>query len=585
MATIGELNVLLKLKGANQFEADLKGIQRNLTALSQTFGQVEKASKTLGLAITGTFTAAFAVASKSLPQTDAALKDFKKSTEELSKTLAVAATPALKDLTLGVNKLSNALKEVNPEILNNSFKFGLALLAVAAFSKTLKTLIDLLRVSLKTVWGQWSLILTGIAISIKVITDSMTSLQQKLRAFATGGFAGLGALFTGARGGIFSKDFSNQLNETTDALGRFVRGFKDHFKTLAENAETFGRSVAQSLEDAFSNTLFDAITGRLKGLRSILTALGEDILRSGIRSLTNSLFGAVTKGFSFGKKDPLNHLKEKADEVSEKFGALSINMDRFAAAKDRAIEALQRGSGGGVMAGPVGFAAGTLQAIPEQVAQSATALSGIFAGMSANVAKVNSGILAMGSTLVKVIFGGVAASAAAQAIMVGLAAVSSAIITAITVAAAGTIAAAWAPAALFASIATLGGAAGIGSAALGLATATLAPIITGANAISKSASSSSLPAGANITMGAGGIEGLAEGGIVRKPGIFMVGESGPEAVIPLNEAGSMGGANITINSDFIFADDPSQVDRFVRKIKDGLLRASNRRTGGTSIAF
>jgi phage-related protein len=41
---------------------------------------------------------------------------------------------------------------------------------------------------------------------------------------------------------------------------------------------------------------------------------------------------------------------------------------------------------------------------------------------------------------------------------------------------------------------------------------------------------------------------LAEGGIVTGPTIAMIGEAGPEAVIPLNRAGGMGmGANITIN--------------------------------------
>jgi phage-related protein len=40
---------------------------------------------------------------------------------------------------------------------------------------------------------------------------------------------------------------------------------------------------------------------------------------------------------------------------------------------------------------------------------------------------------------------------------------------------------------------------------------------------------------------------LAEGGIVTGPTIAMIGERGPEAVIPLNRAGAMGGNNITVN--------------------------------------
>lgn len=40
---------------------------------------------------------------------------------------------------------------------------------------------------------------------------------------------------------------------------------------------------------------------------------------------------------------------------------------------------------------------------------------------------------------------------------------------------------------------------------------------------------------------------LADGGIVRKPTLAMIGESGPEAVIPLNKANSFGGGGTTIN--------------------------------------
>ena len=51
---------------------------------------------------------------------------------------------------------------------------------------------------------------------------------------------------------------------------------------------------------------------------------------------------------------------------------------------------------------------------------------------------------------------------------------------------------------------------------------------------------------------------LAEGGIVTGPTLAMIGERGPEAVIPLNRAGGMGmgGANITVN---VSSADPNAV--------------------------
>ena len=40
---------------------------------------------------------------------------------------------------------------------------------------------------------------------------------------------------------------------------------------------------------------------------------------------------------------------------------------------------------------------------------------------------------------------------------------------------------------------------------------------------------------------------LASGGIVTAPTLGLIGEAGPEAVIPLNQMGSMGGTNVTVN--------------------------------------
>jgi phage-related minor tail protein len=45
----------------------------------------------------------------------------------------------------------------------------------------------------------------------------------------------------------------------------------------------------------------------------------------------------------------------------------------------------------------------------------------------------------------------------------------------------------------------------------------------------------------------GGIPALADGGIVTGPTLALIGEAGPEAVVPLDRMGSMGGNNVTIN--------------------------------------
>jgi tape measure domain-containing protein len=59
---------------------------------------------------------------------------------------------------------------------------------------------------------------------------------------------------------------------------------------------------------------------------------------------------------------------------------------------------------------------------------------------------------------------------------------------------------------------------------------------------------------------------LAKGGIVTEPTIAMIGEAGPEAVVPLSRGGGMGGTiNITINGDV-------SGEELVRKVGDELTR-------------
>jgi len=92
-------------------------------------------------------------------------------------------------------------------------------------------------------------------------------------------------------------------------------------------------------------------------------------------------------------------------------------------------------------------------------------------------------------------------------------------LTAFTIATAALVAQAWAPAAALASLATLGGNAAPAAAALTSTTA-LASVLA------------AVP--------------LAEGGIVTKPTLALIGEAGPEAVIPLNKSSE--GKQVTIEA-------------------------------------
>ncbi len=59
---------------------------------------------------------------------------------------------------------------------------------------------------------------------------------------------------------------------------------------------------------------------------------------------------------------------------------------------------------------------------------------------------------------------------------------------------------------------------------------------------------------------------LAAGGIVTRPTLAVIGEKGPEAVIPLNQTGGLGGLTININNPVV------REERDLRKIADQISR-------------
>lgn len=70
---------------------------------------------------------------------------------------------------------------------------------------------------------------------------------------------------------------------------------------------------------------------------------------------------------------------------------------------------------------------------------------------------------------------------------------------------------------------------------------------------------------------------MADGGIVTSPTLAMIGESGPEAVVPLGRGGGMGGVNITIQTG---VGDPAAIGKTVVD----MLQAYQRRSGPLPLA-
>jgi len=80
-----------------------------------------------------------------------------------------------------------------------------------------------------------------------------------------------------------------------------------------------------------------------------------------------------------------------------------------------------------------------------------------------------------------------------------------------------------------------------------------------------------------------GFTAFAEGGIVTKPTMGLVGEAGPEAIIPLSKAGALGGTtniNITIAGDFVEADEAKWDDLVRSKIVPALQANNAKGLGG-----
>ncbi len=76
------------------------------------------------------------------------------------------------------------------------------------------------------------------------------------------------------------------------------------------------------------------------------------------------------------------------------------------------------------------------------------------------------------------------------------------------------------------------------------------------------------------------IPALAKGGVVSTPTLAMIGESGPEAVVPLNRASQFGKNNITVNINVSGVTDRSDKRALAREISD-IIAQEMRRNGGS----
>lgn len=596
-------------------------------------------------AMVAAFSGAFAAARKDVPEVDNSLKELSNTFQALSDNLAKAALPTLKQFVTFMSGLATAVSgfvERNNELVNSFLKYSaitlaLALVGVAltkfviAMTKVFKLVFQGigLIVSLATKFSVFGLILGGIAIIMALFGKQILAFLEKIPLIGDA-IKKLKGTFEGIQSEIgniladFEKGTKETLKRTEDLVGVFARGVKSQFNSLAQNVEAFGQAISTSLENAFSDTIYQAITGKIHGLREILKSFADDILRAFSKLIANELLGSLfgdkdgtKKGlfsgiFDFiknifggkGSKSPTDKLKEETDKVAKKFTGLADNMDKFGRAKDRLMENFNRfsrqlessGAGKGIGIGGFSGSGGfkPLPGTPGFPPDDGKPKPGPVGAISDDTIKsANAMTEALGATTVAAKAAGVAVQGIGTAhmdaaksfvlattISLATSLVALAISVAAGTAAAATLAAAWIPAAVAASIATFGGAAAAGGAAV-------AGAIGSNQALAKSTAQQGIGQGISLkiagpeTMGVasgGGMPHFARGGIVTSPTVGLIGEQGPEAVMPLSKlndyvrGGGDGGHTIKVDMriDKAILSDPSNLDQFAASITERL---------------
>ncbi len=425
-------------------------------------------------------------------------------------------------------------------------------------------------------------------------------------------------------------DFERGTKNTTKIFGEFARGFRSNINSLGENVRQFGSSVSQSLEGAFSNAIFDAITGKVVSLKQLFLGFANDVGRAfskfaanelmaflfgddsrsrtglfgGGVSAIQGLFGLKGKSIAGGSQtmNSEDDLKKKMQDTSRQFDDLGDNLDKFAGAKDRSIDKFNilndvLGFGADlhfdtsvfvsdawrkmtVAAGiGIGQFTSTLVQASQIIQQVATSLLSIASGKKRNPF---ARIFDPGNLIsdvwdsdkpwyhrVNALFHGNQMSRFGEAVMTGD-------MDNIAEWAADTTEDAIRQFSLWKSF----GGGSFGSRGGGGGSVTVSPGSVGGETSAGPVTSGD----PSVTTGGGGIDGIgfgARGAIIRRPTMALIGEAGPEALVPLDKTRGNGelprgiggrATNVTISIDKAILNDPSDMDRFMRRLRTELGR-------------
>jgi len=510
MATLGELNILLKVKGLSsvqsslrsvkkelddvdtsiksakesaavftkEFEKEFKKANTELNRFGRNMAQVSASIRNTGLIITGAFTAAFVSTRKELPEVEESLKEIESSFKSISISISQAALPALQDFSKSMSGISKTLREVaddNPRLIEGFLRFGAVALVIGTVGVAIGTLLTQLaklRIALQT-------------LGILTTTGALSALGSTILVTASAGAALVLVL----------------------------------------------DKIANKLKVIDTSQLAKIVTNAPSGL----SQFGADI---GAKAGFGLFGGKSRKPISISPLGPAGSADRggpMADTVMMSPEGMAVRADAMAVTKT--LEDIKQKS------------SQTMSAVKENVMGIAegtkNSLLGIFNGLMTGIGDAVAQSIVYGENF-------------KESMVNILKSVASEIISMLV----GIIA-------KIIALRALGVVGPIPASAL----------FAGETGFAQAAS------GGGILKNIGKIFGFADGGVVTKPTVGLVGEAGPEAIIPLDEMNKMGGAvSVTIQGP-VFLNDESAMDKLVRKMSDALKRASGRRTGGVAIAL
>jgi hypothetical protein len=558
------INIHIKL--TNEVSEGLKKLETNFTGLAERgreFGQsmkqlgrevsqVGSSVMLLGTAITAPLLLAFKNAEKYSISVSEEMVKFNNIVRQLQTSIAETLVPIMHNLTNLLGRLLNAWNSLTPAqqqtITQTTFMTGVYLIMTGTVLKLIGTITKLVGIMIK--WASTMALFAlahPILLAIGVAIGALIFLMVKYRDISV-----------------------PVLNAIETALNMVMIGYNKLAIAILNVLKWQAYLSANFKMAEFFKQQIIAVEGQIKSLEKNLEKIeigkgwSEDF--EGLKQKITELFGMFQNPPEFAV-EPMDkvfnidtYLQQQRDAVAELKGLWAAYQDERLAGELARMQ--QETEQYNFMIENQKIANQSLWTIVGNLRDTfSQGVSKLFVSMIKGTVDAKEAWKEMGMQMVQTIIDYMVQVAIAFVLSKVLGATS----FGIAAAQASALAAMWATPAFLASVATLGGAAATGAAAIAAG--------MGANLAAVTA----FQAGSGLAGGGGGLTTLAEGGIVERPTLALIGERGREAVIPLN--GRNGGfgetyINIEINNPTVRSDE--DIDKLTEEISMRLSRETER---------